>query len=208
MRTPSSEQVFCAVIFHHRNHRRTPVGRPGHNSDDLRGHHAVQLCLYIVCQREGDASRCCQATRCNTSFQLGCDQPRLHQTSRCWFGRPDFVESLTSPMLTATSLARRLDVLPDITITSIRYPVNCLLVSSSDIELATSIHLSTDTVEVNRRRLESGVFLVVNHVSSEMTVTSAPVSIVKRRRLRLTIIVTHQASLLVVHSTTPKNGPN
>ena len=33
-------------------------------------------------------------------------------------------------------------------------PVDCLLVSSGDIEFATRIHLSTDTVEDNRRRLK------------------------------------------------------
>ena len=53
----------------------------------------------------------------------------------------------------------------------------------------------------------SGLFLIASHVSSEMTVTSAPVSILNRRRLRLTVRVTNQASLLVVQSTTPRNGP-
>ena len=78
-------------------------------------------------------------------------------------------------MLTATSLARRLDELPDITITSNRYTVCLYLVVA--LNLPQAFTCPPTLLRLTVVGWSSGLFLIANHVSSAMTVTSAPVSI-------------------------------
>ena len=97
----------------------------------------------------------------------------------------------TRPMSTATSRASRFDVSPAITITSKRYTV-CLYLAVA-LNSPTAFNSPPALLRLTDVGVNAGLSLIARHVSSEMTVTSAPVSILKRSRLRQTGVVAGSA---------------